>query len=285
MHGDPFRRRELSLAGALRPETANERAIDVEYLHAVVARVGDGDRMIAAHGNPGRRRELSLAGALRPEHEGGLAVNVEDLHAVVARVGDGDHPARRNEGNGAGPVKLPYADAGRAELAGKCAVDKDLHAVVARVGDGDRAIMVHGDPFRRRELSLAGALRPEGKGGHAIGMKDPYRVIGRVGNGDHVGAQARSASGLGMRYTARHGRGNGRQQPRGDNGGDQQKPETGHAGTSNRMYIIMTARGCGWCGRVTPARQAKPQAQSPRCRRELRFRRLARLKAAWGGPH
>ena len=60
----------------------------MEHLHAVVARVGDGDQVAAGrHGNALRRREA----AGRAEHEGGRAVGMEHLHAVVARVGDGEH--------------------------------------------------------------------------------------------------------------------------------------------------------------------------------------------------
>ena len=136
-------------------------------LDAVVARVGDHDHAAQIHIHIGRRRELAGAVADRADER---AVGPKDLDAVVARVGDvklgrirnrvrdahGGHkdPGRRRE--------VTVAGAGRAEHERERAVRmKDLDAVVARVGDVNRAVKLHDDARRGREL--AGAVGPGGR--------------------------------------------------------------------------------------------------------------------------
>ena len=78
----------------------------IEYLHAVVARVGDGDPHAVRRprrGNGLVELTCAVAGGSKPAGE--RAVGVEYLHAVVARVGDGDHARQRHGWRGHGPER------------------------------------------------------------------------------------------------------------------------------------------------------------------------------------
>ena len=117
---------ELPLAGAGRPELEGERGAggaDIENLHAVVARVGDGHA--AAVRRPGDRRgpkERAVGGgAYRAERKGWRAVRMVYLDAVITCVCHGeralqtDAGGRRNEhGRRTAPRR-----AGRAGRAGR----------------------------------------------------------------------------------------------------------------------------------------------------------------------
>ena len=229
-HGDALRRQELPLARAMRAEREYGGAVDAKCLDAVVAGVGDDYYMIAGDGNAPRRREVSLARAMRAEHEGGGAVGIDDLDAVVASVGDGEHVARRQEGDRVGAVKLPRLAAARPKLADECAVGAEhLDAVVASVGDGDRAVGADGDAPRRREVSLARAMRAEHEGGGAVGAEHLDAVVASVGDGEHAvpkharRAVGRRPAGFGMRCAASNGGGRGQQACDGD-GAEQGEP-------------------------------------------------------------
>ena len=67
----------------------------MQYLDAVVARVGDGDHAAVAHVDALRRRELPLAGAGRAERKCRRAVGIEHPHAVAGSVGDDCHARRQ----------------------------------------------------------------------------------------------------------------------------------------------------------------------------------------------
>ena len=187
---------ELPLAVPGRPERKGElygmpthaRLSVVEDLHAVVARVGDGDAVaVPGKGDGSRRVKLPVAVAGRAEREGERAVDVEYLHAIVARVGDGDHAVVGN-GNAFRRREVAGAGAGHAEHeCGHAVGMKHLHAVVARVGDGDHAaVRDEGDALRRRELPGSRAGRPERVGRRAVRMEYPHAVVARVGDGDHA---------------------------------------------------------------------------------------------------
>ena len=97
-------------------ELVNELAAGVEYMHAVVARVGDGDA-VAGRGKVDGTRRIELPAAERECELYGVAAHailtiVEHLHAVVARVGDGDAVAAPLKCGGARAVELPVAGAG-----------------------------------------------------------------------------------------------------------------------------------------------------------------------------
>ena len=164
----------------------------MEHLHAVVARVGDGDQVAVGRPCRGPRGgELPVAGARRgrPELEGERAVGrVEHLHAVVARVGDGEHAAVRRPGHGARIPELAVGAAARPELANEAAVGAEhLHAVVARVGDGEH--VARWRPCRRQgipELAVGAAARPELANEAAVGAEHLHAVVARVGDGERA---------------------------------------------------------------------------------------------------
>ena len=124
-------------------------AVVAEHLHAVVARVGDGDHP-ACRGVCGalRRVELPVAGAKRSELACERTVGPKDLHAVVARVGDGDHslqrPRRRGRRRKRDIARLLKVDrrsvAAPPKLADGRAVGgaEQADTVVTRVSDGNQ---------------------------------------------------------------------------------------------------------------------------------------------------
>ena len=115
---------ELAVGAAARPELANKAAVGAEHLHAVVARVGDGEHV--ARRRPYCRQgipELAVGAAARPELANKAAVGAEHLHAVVARVGDGEHAGsrlgrrrQRRKGNGTRVVKMAWLPAAHAHV-------------------------------------------------------------------------------------------------------------------------------------------------------------------------
>ena len=158
----------------------------VEYLHAVVARVGDGDQVaVRGKGHIARRLEFPGAVAGPAEPIGGRAVDVEYPDSVVARVGDGEHAAGR-DGDAARrrePVRRPKHKGRNA------AGMKDLDAVVARVGDGEHAAVRKVSHIARRlefPGAVAGPAEPIGR--RAVGMEHLHAVVARVGDGEHAAA-------------------------------------------------------------------------------------------------
>ena len=146
-------------AGAGRPDAPDVGAVrGIEHLHAVVARVGDGDP--GAVGRPCRGPgpvQLPVEEAVRAQLAGEGAVGIEHLNAMVERVGDCDHSGhrhgrrrRRRERNGPRPVKLPGGNPGLPETAERRAVGaEEADAVIASVGDCDM-------PARRGVYCLIG---------------------------------------------------------------------------------------------------------------------------------
>ena len=67
----------------------------MEYLDAVVARVGDGDHAAVAHVDALRRRELPDGRTGRAERKCRRAVGIEHPHAVAGSVSDDCHARRQ----------------------------------------------------------------------------------------------------------------------------------------------------------------------------------------------
>ena len=69
----------------------------IEYLDAMVARVGDDEPLtLPVQVDRMRGRKLPIAGAAGSKLEYGRAVGLQDLHAVVARVGNGEQVIARD---------------------------------------------------------------------------------------------------------------------------------------------------------------------------------------------
>ena len=199
---DRMWRRKLPVAGAAGSKLEYWRAVGLQDLHAIVARVGNGEQAIACDRHALRPRELAGARALRPGHEGRHAVDVVNVDAMVARVGNGDQVSLRRERDGCGASELPDGAALRPKGAGKRAVRIEyLDAMVARVGDGDQAVGAYRGALGRRELPVAGAARANVKGMGAVGVEHLDAIAGNVGNDDRAGPQAvrRIAASVGMR--------------------------------------------------------------------------------------
>ena len=127
----------------------------MEYLHAVVARVGDGDQV--AVGRPCRGQgipELAVGAAARAELADERAVGAEQLHAVVARVGDGERAARRRgrqrrRGDGDILCTCAYAEAAYTPI--ELVIERAV-AVHFEHLDAAGARLRHDDLFARREI-------------------------------------------------------------------------------------------------------------------------------------
>ena len=182
---DGMGRRKLPVAGAARAELEHGRAVGLQHLHAIVARVGDGKQAVARDCHALRRCKLAGGGALLPEHESRRAVDVENVDAMVARVGNGDQVALRRERDGRGACKLPDGGALRPEGAGECTVRiEHLYAMVAGVGNGDQAGGAYRGALGRHELAGAVAARPNVKGVGAARAKHADAIVGGVGDDD-----------------------------------------------------------------------------------------------------
>ena len=182
---DGMGRRKLPIAGAARAEFEHGRAVRLQYLHAVVARVGDGKQAVASDRHALRRCKLAGGGSPLPEHKGRRAVDMVNVDAMVARVGDGDQVALRRERDGRGACKLPDGGALRPEGADERAVwIEHLYAMVARVGDGDQAVGAYRGALGRHELAGAVAARANVKGVGAARTKHADAIVGGVGDDD-----------------------------------------------------------------------------------------------------
>ena len=139
-----WRRARTGNGGAVAPLAEREGmgAVGIECLYTMVARVGDGEKILAALVGPRRRPELPVGGALRAEREGMGAVGMEHLDSMVARVGDDEHVVIA-DGNTRRRPELPVGGALRADLEQERAVGGEhLDSMVARVGDDERVIGV-----------------------------------------------------------------------------------------------------------------------------------------------
>ena len=195
---------ELPVCGAARsrrggkldgPIVGADRRI-VEYLHAVVAGVGDGDPVALPRKCDGMRiGELPGSRAARAKAVRKGAVNVEHLHAVVAGVGDGEH-AVAGGGNVHRRRELAVGGASRAEdKRGNAVRIEYLHAVVAGIGDGEHAaVRDKGDRARLDELPRFRAARAELVGERAVRVEDLHAIVAGVGDGEHAVAAHGDAS-------------------------------------------------------------------------------------------
>ena len=132
-------------AVAARPELKVERAVAVEHLHAVVARVGHDDRAAAhpMHVNALRRRELPRCRAGRAALAGRRAVRRRELGGRVAgRRCRGQQERRRRGGNGDdGGRGIGQAGAGHAVAAAHAGYKSNAPTACGRqvIGAGQRA--------------------------------------------------------------------------------------------------------------------------------------------------
>ena len=169
----------------------------IEYLDAVVARVGDNEpRAVPGKVDGGGGYKLPVGAAARSELEYERAVGLQYLDAVVARVGDGnqavarDRYALRRHELAVGAALLP-------EHEGRRAVDvENVDAMVARVGDGNKAAL-RGERDGRGTCKLpdGAALRSEGADECAVRSEHLDSMVARVGDGNQAVAAYRGARG------------------------------------------------------------------------------------------
>ena len=98
---------KLPIGGAFLPELEGElggagRDVDFKHLHAVVARVGDGEQVAAWRPRNGLDLvEMTIGGIAEPaELLDKIAGGVEQLDAVIERVGDGECAVQADSGRG-----------------------------------------------------------------------------------------------------------------------------------------------------------------------------------------
>ena len=186
------------MGGAGHAELAGERAAGAENLHAVVARVGDGDHARRRHGGRSRRREGygarpgKVAGMLAVGSHGAgeRAVWMERRDAVVASVGDGEQGARRRPGGGLRRTEPPAAGGGGAlspPVEERAVRSDDPDAAVTEVDRGHPGTRggIRGG-LRRVEFPGAVSPRPELAGERAIGVKDLDTVVAAMRDDDPV---------------------------------------------------------------------------------------------------
>lgn len=119
--GDALEALELSVARAPRAEGAQESAVRVEDLDAIVARVGYADVPLIVYSYTPRELKLPLLRALATEAGEHPSIDVEDLDAMVVGVRDQDS-VRTGDGDVVWVLQLTGLTSKRAELAHECAI-------------------------------------------------------------------------------------------------------------------------------------------------------------------
>ena len=186
--GDALWKSELALLRALGPKTARQRAVRLEYRHAVIGLFGDVQplRLIDrdAHGVAHRRRGHGES----PEFPG----RAEHLDPVSKRVGH-VHQAGGSDGNSIRRAEVSRFLTATAPGTDERSVRPEfLHAIVEAIRDVDETVGIQRNPSRCVELARAAPLTAPLAAKFAIPCEDLNASIAPI---DHRTA-ARRVPGL-----------------------------------------------------------------------------------------